>query len=56
VIRGGDGIDATIAGNELEELVRGEGLADAGRSRLDASAAEELVDVVTWLETLRGQR
>ena len=55
VIRGADGVDATVAGDDLEELVR-QPVSLMPADLASTLSAEELVDVVTWLETLRGQR
>jgi len=55
VIRGADGVDATIAGDDLEELVR-QPVSLMPADLASTLSAGELVDVVTWLETLRGQR
>jgi putative heme-binding domain-containing protein len=55
VIRGADGVDATVAGDDLEELIR-QPVSLMPADLASTLSAEELVDVVTWLETLRGQR
>lgn len=54
VIRGADGVDATIPGDDLEELVR-QPVSLMPADLASTISAEELVDVVAWLETLRGQ-
>jgi putative membrane-bound dehydrogenase-like protein len=55
VIRGADGVDATVAGDDLEELIR-QPVSLMPADLASTLSAEELVDVVSWLETLRGQR
>ncbi len=55
VIRGPDGVDATVSGDELEELIR-QPVSLMPADLASTLSAEELVDVVTWLETLRGAR
>ena len=55
VIRGADGVDVTVAGDDLEELIR-QPVSLMPADLASTLSAEELVDVVTWLETLRGQR
>ncbi len=55
VIRGADGVDATVAEDDLEELIR-QPVSLMPADLASTLSAEELVDVVTWLETLRGQR
>ena len=54
VIRGADGVDATVEGEDLEELVR-QPVSLMPADLASTLSAEELVDVVTWLETLRGR-
>ena len=54
VIRGADGVDTTLAGDEIEELVR-QPVSLMPADLASTLSAAEIVDVVTWLETLRGQ-
>jgi hypothetical protein len=55
VIRGADGVDATVVASELDELVR-QPVSLMPADLAATLSAEELVDVVSWLETLRGAR
>ena len=55
VIRGADGVDATVDGNDLDELIR-QPVSLMPADLASTLSADELVDLVTWLETLRGQR
>ena len=55
VIRGADGVDATLSGDELEEFIR-QPVSLMPADLAATLSAEELVDVVSWLETLRGTR
>ena len=53
VIRGADGIDVTIAAGQLDELVKQPvSLMPADLATL--LSADDLVDLVAWLQTLRA--
>ena len=52
VIRGADGLDVTVASGDIEELVK-QPVSLMPADLAAVLSAEELVDVVTWLETLR---
>ena len=54
VIRGADGVDATLAGDDLDDLVR-QPVSLMPADLASTLSAGEIVDVVAWLETLRGQ-
>ena len=54
VIRGADGVDTTLVGDELDDLVR-QPVSLMPADLASTLSAAEIVDVVTWLETLRGQ-
>jgi putative heme-binding domain-containing protein len=53
VIRGADGIDATFASGEVEELVR-QPVSLMPADLAAALTADELVDLVAWLESQRA--
>ena len=53
MIRGADGIDVTIAAGQLDELVKQPvSLMPADLATL--LSADDLVDLVAWLQTLRA--
>jgi putative heme-binding domain-containing protein len=52
VIRGADGIDTTVAAGEVEELVK-QPVSLMPANLAVTLSAQELVDLVAWLETLR---
>jgi putative heme-binding domain-containing protein len=52
VIRGADGVDATLAAAEVEQLVK-QPVSLMPADLATALSANELVDLVTWLETLK---
>jgi len=53
VIRGADGIDATLAAAEVDELIK-QPVSLMPADLATALSADELVDLVAWLETLRN--
>ncbi|NBT13713.1 MAG: hypothetical protein EBS56_09060, partial [Planctomycetia bacterium] len=53
VIRGADGIDATLPAGEVDELVK-QPVSLMPTDLATAISADELVDLVAWLETLRN--
>jgi putative membrane-bound dehydrogenase-like protein len=53
VIRGSDGLDTTLETAELEELVR-QPVSLMPADLASTLSADELTDIVAWLETLRG--
>jgi hypothetical protein len=55
VIRAADGIDVTIPRVDVEELVK-QPISLMPADLVAALSAEELVDLVAWLETLRDTR
>jgi putative heme-binding domain-containing protein len=55
VIRGADGIDVTVPAAEIEELRR-QPLSLMPADLAATLSVQELVDLVTWLETLRATR
>ena len=55
VIRAADGIDVTIPRVDVEELVK-QPISLMPADLVAALSAEELVDLVAWLETLRETR
>ena len=52
VIRGADGIDVAIPAGEVDELVK-QPVSLMPADLATAITADELVDLVAWLETLR---
>mgnify|MGYP006274921023 CR=1 FL=1 len=54
VIRGADGVDTTVSGDDLEDLIR-QPVSLMPADLASTLSAAEIVDVVAWLETLRGQ-
>jgi hypothetical protein len=53
VIRGADSIDVTLPAGEVEELVK-QPVSLMPADLATTLSADELVDVVAWLETLRA--
>jgi hypothetical protein len=55
VMRGADGIDVTLPATDIEELRR-QPLSLMPADLAAALSVQELVDLVTWLETLKTTR
>jgi putative heme-binding domain-containing protein len=53
VIRGADGIDVTAPAGEIEELVK-QPVSLMPADLATTLSADELVDIVAWMETLRA--
>jgi len=53
VIKGADAIDVTILAGEVEQLIK-QPVSLMPADLANTLSAEELIDVVTWMETLRA--
>ena len=54
VIRGADGVDVTIAADDLEELLK-QPVSLMPAELASTMSADDLVNLVSWLETLRAE-
>jgi putative heme-binding domain-containing protein len=55
VMRGADGVDVTLAVDEVEDLVK-QSVSLMPADLAATLSAEQLVDLVAWLETLKTPR